>query len=124
MEAYAVIETGGKQYRVTKGDVLNIERLNDTEEGKNVKIENVLAVSDGSALTIGTPTVKGAAVTAKVVENLRGDKVISYKKKRRKSYERTIGHRQNLTKIEIVDIGGGKKKAAKAKDEPAEADKE
>lgn len=102
MEAYAVIETGGKQYRVQQGDVLDIELL-ATEEGASVEFD-ALAVSNGSELSIGTPVVDGAKVKASVVENLRGDKIYSFKKKRRKGYRRKIGHRQELTKIKVEAI--------------------
>ncbi len=102
MEAYAVIETGGKQYRVQQGDVLDIELL-ATDEGASVEFD-ALAVSNGSELTIGTPVVDGAKVKASVVENLRGKKIFSFKKKRRKGYRRKIGHRQELTKIKVEEI--------------------
>ena len=102
MEAYAVIETGGKQYRVQQGDVLDIELL-ATDEGASVEFD-ALAVSNGSELSIGTPVVDGAKVKASVVENLRGKKIYSFKKKRRKGYRRKIGHRQELTKIKVEEI--------------------
>ena len=102
MEAYAVIETGGKQYRVQQGDVFDVELL-DVEEGANIEFDT-LAVSDGSELTIGAPVVSGAKVTVSVVENLRGKKIYSFKKKRRKGYRRKIGHRQELTKIKVESI--------------------
>lgn len=102
MEAYAVIETGGKQYRVQQGDVLDIELL-ATEEGASIEFD-ALAISNGSELSIGTPVVDGAKVKASVVENLRGKKIYSFKKKRRKGYRRKIGHRQELTKIKVEEI--------------------
>ena len=102
MEAYAVIETGGKQYRVQQGDVFDVELL-ELDEGANVEFA-ALAVSNGSELTIGTPIVDGAKVTVSVVENLRGTKIYSFKKKRRKGYRRKIGHRQELTKIKVEAI--------------------
>ncbi len=102
MEAYAVIETGGKQYRVQQGDVLDVELLAE-EAGASVEFD-ALAVSNGSELSIGTPVVDGAKVKASVVENLRGDKIYSFKKKRRKGYRRKIGHRQELTKIKVEAI--------------------
>jgi len=102
MEAYAVIETGGKQYRVQQGDVLDVELL-ATDEGASVEFD-ALAVSNGSELSIGTPVVDGAKVKASVVENLRGEKIYSFKKKRRKGYRRKIGHRQELTKIKVEEI--------------------
>ena len=101
--AYAVVETGGKQYRVTQGDVLEIERL-ETEPGKQVELSSVLAVSDGKNLKVGNPFLKGAKVTATVLKHIRGEKVVSYKKKRRKSYARKIGHRQELTVIKIESV--------------------
>jgi large subunit ribosomal protein L21 len=103
MEAYAVIETGGKQYRVEKDTVLSVERFG-SDEGESVEFDQVLAISDGTALTIGTPVVDGAKVVASVVENYRGDKVIAFKKKRRKGYRKKIGHRQELTKLKIETI--------------------
>jgi len=102
MEAYAVIETGGKQYRVQQGDVLDVELLKK-DSGDNVEFE-ALAISNGSELSIGTPVVSGAKVTASVVENFRGEKIYSFKKKRRKGYRRKIGHRQGLTKIKVEEI--------------------
>jgi len=104
MEAYAVIETGGKQYRVQSGDVLEIELIAADESGA-LEFEP-LAVSDGKELKIGTPTVEGAKVKATVVEYLRGKKIYSFKKKRRKGYRRKIGHRQALTKIKVEEIAG------------------
>ncbi len=102
MEAYAVIETGGKQYRVQQGDVLDVELLS-LGEGEVVEFE-ALAVSNGSDLAVGTPVVEGAKVKVSVVENLRGKKIYSFKKKRRKGYRRKIGHRQELTKIKVESI--------------------
>ena len=103
VEPYAVVATGGKQYRVKKDDILRVERL-DTEAGKSLTISEVLAVSDGKTLTVGTPTVKGAKVKSTVVEHIRGEKVISFKKKRRKGYARTKGHRQELTVLKVDSI--------------------
>ena len=102
MEAYAVIETGGKQYRVQQGDVIDVELLKK-DSGDNVEFE-ALAISNGKELSIGTPVVNGAKVTASVVENFRGEKIYSFKKKRRKGYRRKIGHRQGLTKIKVENI--------------------
>jgi large subunit ribosomal protein L21 len=106
MEVYAVIETGGKQYRVQKGDVLNVELL-DAEPGATIALDQVLAVSDGAALSVGAPTVAGAAVKAEVVETLRGPKLVAFKKKRRKGYKRKVGHRQELMQVKITDISAG-----------------
>lgn len=102
MEAYAVIETGGKQYRVQQGDVLDVELL-AAEEGASVEFET-LAVSTGSELKVGTPVVEGAKVKVSVVGDLRGKKIVSFKKKRRKGYRRKIGHRQDLTRIKVEEI--------------------
>ena len=98
MEAYAVIETGGKQYRVQQGDVLD-----GAEAGASVEF-GALAVSNGTELSIGTPVVEGAKVKVSVVGDLRDKKVFSFKKKRRKGYRRKIGHRQDLTKIKVEEI--------------------
>ena len=103
MEAYAVIETGGKQYRVEKDTVLSVELLG-VEEGQTVEFDQVLATSDGSELTIGTPVVESAKVTATVVENFRDKKIYAFKKKRRKGYRNKKGHRQSLTKLKIESI--------------------
>lgn len=103
MEAYAVVETGGKQYRVKTGDKLRIERI-EAEVGQELALGRVLAVSSGEALRVGRPVVEGSSVQAKVVEHLRGPKLIAYKKKRRKGYERKMGHRQELTIVEIGAI--------------------
>ncbi len=123
MEAYAVIETGGKQYRVGEGQVLDVERL-EGEAGSMITLDRVLAQSDGNALTVGAPTVAGAAVTAEVVEHLRAPKVISFKKQRRKGYKKKIGHRQALTRIKIVQLGAKTESTNKmaAVEEPAEVD--
>jgi large subunit ribosomal protein L21 len=103
MDAYAVIETGGKQYRVKKGDVLEIERL-EGEVGQKIKLDRVLALSNGSELTVGTPTVGGASVAAEIVSQHRGEKVVAFKKKRRKGYHRKVGHRQELTQVRVDTI--------------------
>lgn len=105
MEAYAVIETGGKQYRVEKDTVLDVE-LMDAEVGSQVEFSNVLAVSDGTSLTVGAPLVSGAVVKATVLDEFRGKKVVAFKKKRRKGYKRKVGHRQDLMKIQIAEICG------------------
>jgi large subunit ribosomal protein L21 len=104
MEAYAVVETGGKQYRVSAGQSLEIERL-DAEVGQDVEVPAVLAVSDGSDLKVGTPRVDGARVVFTVVAHTRGEKVINFKKRRRKGYERKVGHRQELTVVKVKSVG-------------------
>lgn len=103
MEAYAVVETGGKQYRVNVGSQLEVELL-EAEVGQEVKNSAVLAVSDGSTLKVGTPYVDGAQVVFSVLEHKRGPKVINFKKKRRKGYERKVGHRQELTVVKVASI--------------------
>jgi large subunit ribosomal protein L21 len=100
---YAVLETGGKQYRVAAGDTLEIERLT-TEAGQPHSFDRVLLVSRDNKVTIGTPTVDSAKVLADVIEHKRGDKVIAFKMKRRKGYHRTVGHRQELTVVKIKEI--------------------
>ena len=104
MEAYAVIETGGKQYRVQQGDVVSVELIEGAEAGQTVEVGRVLAVNDGSGLKTGAPVVDGAKVTAEVVEDYRAPKVVAFKKKRRKGYHRKVGHRQNLLKVKIASI--------------------
>lgn len=99
---YAVIKTGGKQYRVAKDAVIKIERL-DGEVGASVTFPEVLMVG-GDNPVVGTPTVSGASVTATVLEQTRGEKVIIFKKRRRKNYRRRNGHRQYLTVVRIADI--------------------
>ncbi len=103
MESYAVIQTGGKQYRVAKGDVLEVERL-EGDVGAMLPL-TVLALHNGASLSFGTPELQGASVKAEVVEHLRGKKLVAFKKKRRKGYSRRVGHRQELTKIRVVELG-------------------
>ncbi len=100
---YAVINTGGKQYRVKEGDVLDVEKLG-VEQGGTVLFDRVLLIEDEGKVLIGTPVLSGAAVKAEVVANFKGDKVLIFKKKRRKQYRRTKGHRQQLAKVRIVKI--------------------
>jgi large subunit ribosomal protein L21 len=104
---YAVIRTGGKQYKVAKDDVIVVETL-PAEAGATVTLDEVLLVADGAATTLGTPTVSGAEVTATVVEHKQGDKVLIFKKRRRHNYRRKIGHRQPLTVLKITGISAGK----------------
>ena len=98
---YAVIKTGGKQYRVTSGDVVKVEKLAG-EEGKEVVFNEVLAMGD----TIGNPLVAGASVKATILKQARDAKVIIFKKKRRQNYRRKNGHRQQITLVKITDICG------------------
>ena len=104
---YAVIKTGGKQYRVSEGDTLKIEKL-DVEAGENVEFDQVLAVGDGEDLTLGTPLVDGGTVSATVKSHGRHDKIRVIKFRRRKHYMRRQGHRQHYTEVEITKIAGGK----------------
>ena len=100
---YAVIRTGGKQYRVTPNAVLVVEKL-EAEAGQTVTFQDVLVLGGESGLTIGAPTVAGASVTATVIEQTRGDKVIVFKKRRRQNSRRKNGHRQHMTVLRIADI--------------------
>ncbi len=100
---YAVIKTGGKQYKVAKDDVILVEKL-EVEAGKEIDLDHVLMIGDGANVTIGQPTVKGARVQATVVDQTKGDKVIIFKKNRRHNYRRKRGHRQNLTVLKITNI--------------------
>ena len=102
---YAVIKTGGKQYRVTKDDVLNIERLAG-EANAQIEFAEVLMVGSGDSVKVGTPMVAGAKVLAELVEQTRGPKLIAFKKRRRKNSRRKKGHRQDLTKVRITEIVG------------------
>ncbi|MDX2163861.1 MAG: 50S ribosomal protein L21 [Gammaproteobacteria bacterium] len=100
---YAVIQTGGKQYRVSEGQILTVEKL-DVEAGKTVEFSNVLAISDDSGLKIGAPFVSGAKVVANVIGEGRHDKIRIIKFRRRKHYRKQQGHRQYFTKLEIKSI--------------------
>ena len=100
---HAIIETGGKQYKVAEGDILYIEKLN-AEAGESVTFEKVLAVLNGETATFGAPVVEGASVTANVVKNGKGKKVLVFKYKPKKNYRRRQGHRQPYTKVEITKI--------------------
>jgi large subunit ribosomal protein L21 len=100
---FAVIRTGGKQYKVTSGDVIEVEKL-EGEDGSTLTIDQVLMVVDGGSTSIGTPLVAGATVTAELVRQARGPKLIIFKKKRRQNYRRKKGHRQDLTVLRITGI--------------------
>ena len=120
---YAIVEMAGQQFKVAKDQKVYVHRL-QTEEGKKVTFDNVLLLDDGKNVTVGAPAIDGAAVEAKVIKHLRGDKVIVFKKKRRKGYAVKNGHRQSLTEIVVESIvaKGAKKAAApKAKAEPKAA---
>ena len=114
---YAVIRSGGKQYRVAKDDVLELERL-DGETGDKIKLDEVLMIGEaGKSPTIGDPLVSGASVTLEVLDQVRGDKIDVIKFKRRKNYHRQLGHKQHLTKVKISAIS---KSASKAKAKAAD----
>jgi large subunit ribosomal protein L21 len=100
---YAVIQTGGKQYRVAEGDIIDVEKL-DAGEGSDQDFGEVLLVSGDAGVRVGAPFIDGAVVTAEVVEQAKAPKVISFKFKRRKGYHRTVGHRRQITKLKIKAI--------------------
>ena len=102
---YAIIETGGKQYKVSEGDVVFVEKL-EVEEGAAVKIDKVLVVGNGADIKVGAPFVEGASVEAKAVKNGKEKKIIVYKYKPKKGYHKKQGHRQPYTKVEITAING------------------
>jgi large subunit ribosomal protein L21 len=116
---YAIVEMAGQQFKVAKDQKVYVHRL-QTEEGKKVTFDNVLLLDDGTNVTIGAPAIDGAAVEAKVIKHLRGDKVIVFHKKRRKGYRKKNGHRQSLTEIVIESIVAKGAKKAKA-EEPKKA---
>jgi len=101
--AYAIFKTGGKQYRVAAGDVIEVEKL-DGEAGAEVKFSEVLFHGEGSAIKFGAD-LQGATVVGEVVEQFKGPKLINFKYRRRKGYHRTVGHRQKLTRVKITSIG-------------------
>jgi len=114
---FAVVKTGAKQYKVAKGDVIKVEKL-DGEAGAKVTLDHVLMVGNEKGVEVGTPTVTGAVVTAEILEQSRAAKIIIFKKKRRQNYRRKNGHRQELTVLRVLEIGKGAapKKAAPKKD--------
>ena len=116
---YAVIATGGKQYRVQKDDVIDIERVNGDVGGK-VTFDEVLLVGEGAKIELGSPLLKSAKVSAEIVDQYRGKKLTVFKMKRRKGYRRKHGHRQELTKVKISTISGGSK--AKKEEAPKKAE--
>lgn len=105
MSTYAVVKTGGKQYRVAGGQKLKVEQLT-AEVGAEVTLDQVLAVGEGESVKLGKPLVAGASVKAKVLSHGRGDKVHIFKMRRRKHYRKQQGHRQNFTELEILGIDG------------------
>ncbi len=121
---YAIVEIAGQQFKVEAGNKIFVHRL-EAEEGSGVEFDNVLLIEDNGKVTIGEPTIKDAVVEGKILEHMRGDKVIVFKKKRKKGYRIKNGHRQNLTHVEIINVSakGGTKKTAAKKEEtkPVEA---
>ena len=114
---FAVVKTGGKQYRVAKDDVIRVEKL-EAEAGDTVLLNEVLMISDENGAQTGTPMLPGAVVEAEVVEQTRNKKIIIFKKKRRQNYRRKRGHRQHITVLRVIDIaldGSSKKATTKAK---------
>jgi large subunit ribosomal protein L21 len=102
---YAIVEIAGQQFKVEKDKKIFVHRLQE-EEGSSIEFDNVLLVEDEAGVKVGTPKVEGVKVSAKVLEHLKGDKVIVFKKKRRKGYKKKNGHRQYMTQIQIEDIIG------------------
>src|SRR6266446_9601836 len=124
---YAVIRTGGKQYRVAKDDVIAVEKLAG-EPGATIELADVLMIGDGATVSAGTPLVSGASVSATLVEQRRADKIIIFKKKRRQNYRRKNGHRQYQTVLRIDEIhaegappAAGRARSRRAAQAPAEA---
>jgi large subunit ribosomal protein L21 len=111
---YALVKTGGKQYRVAKDDTILVERI-AADEGAEVILNDIVMLADGDKVTIGTPKVEGAAVSATVMRQTRGPKIIIFRRKRRKNHRRTQGHRQDLTLLKINDIAEDAKKLTPAK---------
>ena len=114
---YALVKTGGKQYRVAKDDKILVERI-AADEGAEIILDDIIMLGDGDKVTVGTPRVEGAAVSAKVVRQTRGPKIIIFRRKRRKNHRRTQGHRQDLTLLQITAIAEDGK-ALKPKSAPA-----
>ncbi len=110
---FAIIETGGKQYRVAKDDVISIEKIAG-KPGDNVTLDQVLLLNDDKDINLGTPLLKGAKVSATIVNQAKADKVIVFKKKRRHNYRRLKGHRQELTYLKITDISTTSSSSSKA----------
>ena len=117
---FAVVKTGGKQYKAVIGETLTVEKLAG-EPGEIISLDAVMMIVDGAATTLGSPLVEGAAIAGEIVEQARGPKVIAFKKRRRKNSKRKRGHRQDLTVLRVTEIltGGASPKAAKAEPAPA-----
>jgi len=101
---YAIIETGGKQYRVEKGDVIDVELLESRE--KNIEFSNVLFINNGSGVKLGSPFIAKSLVKAELLQEVKGPKVVAFKYKKRKGYRRKVGHRQQYLRVKITDIVG------------------
>ena len=127
---YAIVEIAGQQFKVEEGKNIFVHRL-EVEDGKKIDFDQVLLIEDEGKITIGEPTIKDAVVECKVIDKVRGDKVIIFKKKRKKGYRIKNGHRQNFTRVEIISINGKtspkkqpvKKEAAVAAEEPVKEKK-
>lgn len=104
MEPYAIIQTGSKQYTVSKGDVIDIEQIKDISSGQDILFQEVLFIFDGSKASLGAPVVENAVVKGQVISQVRGEKVVAYKYKRRKNYHRKHGHRQNYFRVKISEL--------------------
>ena len=117
---YAIVEIAGQQFKVEKEQEIFVHRLAG-DEGASVEFDNVLLLDNAGKVTVGTPTVDGAMIKAKIIEHLKGDKVIVFHKKRRKGYQKENGHRQSFSKVMIEDILTGVKKAAKKEEPKADA---
>ncbi len=120
---YAIVEIAGQQFKVEEGKKIFVHRL-ELEEGNQIDFDKVLLIEDDGKITIGEPTIKDAVIEGKILDHLRGEKVIVFKKKRKKGYRTKNGHRQNFTQVEIVSIGkkGSSRKEAPKKEEPAVAE--
>jgi len=112
--AYAIIRTGGRQFRVAEGEIVDVDLI-DVEAGKTATFGDVLLFADGKDVTHGNPLIPGAKVTAEVLEQRKDKKVVAFKYKRRKGYHRTVGHRRKLTRVKIKSISVGAKKSSAKK---------
>lgn len=119
---FAVLKTGGKQYKVAKGEVIKVEKL-DGDVGSSITFDEILMVGDDKGVKVGEPTVKGASVVTEILEQTRAAKIIVFKKKRRQNYRRKKGHRQNITVLRVTDIAKtAAKKAAPTKEAAPKAE--
>jgi large subunit ribosomal protein L21 len=101
---YAIIKTGGKQYRVQAGDIIDVE-LQEAKEDGSVEFKDVLLLHDGKEMRLGGPTIENSLVRGELIDEVRGPKIIAYKYKKRKNYRRKVGHRQNYLRVRITDLG-------------------